>query len=360
MNIPVRIMTMAATLFAAFVVALPEDAAAQNLPGGSWSQSCRNAQLRGDQLYAQCRGRDGNWHNTRIDIDRCGRGGTLANNNGELVCERMGQGAGNLPPGSWNQSCRNARMEGRDGDTLRAECRTRDGRWIQTRLDTDRCGRSRAVANNNGQLVCESQVGQGAPWWGQGLPQGSYRQSCRNARLEGRDLLIAECRRQNGNWRNTRLDIDECRGRDIANVNGHLECGTRRFGGNYGYQMPGGTWQQSCRNARIVRDELTAECRKRDGDWQRDTIDLDECRGQPLHNDNGRLRCGSGVGSRPPGGGQLMPAGSWQQSCRNPRFEGGRFHADCRRNNGSWNTDGIDLRDCQGRPLSNQDGKLRC
>jgi hypothetical protein len=143
-----------------------------------------------------------------------------------------------------------------------------------------------------------------------------------------------------------------------------LECGGKTYGGNYGYKMPGGSWQQSCRNARIVRDELIAECRQRDGDWKRDTIDLDECRNQPLHNDNGRLRCGSSGGNHGGGfgnnGGRSLPAGSWQQSCRNPRFNDGRFYADCRERDGDWKTDGIDLRDCQGRPLRNEDGKLRC
>jgi hypothetical protein len=282
-----------------------------------------------------------------------------------------------FPPGSWQQSCRNARMEGRDD--LVAECRTSDGRWNRTKIDIDRCGRGGSVANRNGELVCQTsgQNNQGNQnyqgnqnkqgWWGQGLPPGSYRQSCRNIRMEGRDDLIAECRRNNGNMRTTKLDIDRCSGRDIANDNGHLVCGDHRYSGNYGrYQMPGGSWQQNCRNARIIRDELHTECRQRDGDWVRESIDLDECRGQPLHTENGRLRCGSygGTGGGNYGGGNFgnrLPSGSWQQSCRNARYgNDGRFYADCRERDGNWNTDGIDLRECYGRPVYNEDGKLRC
>jgi hypothetical protein len=351
---------------AALTLGIADDASAQNFPGGSWRQSCRDARMEGrDTLRAECQRRNGTWNRSSIDIDRCGQGGTVANNDGNLVCQSQGGGSTqgnnqNFPPGSWRQSCREARMEGRD--TLRAECRTADGRWNRTGIDTDRCGRNGPVANRNGELVCENQAGQGGGgWWGQGLPPGSYRQSCRNARMESRDDLVAECRRSNGNWRQTKLDIDPCRGRDIVNDNGHLECGDHRYSGNYGrYQMPGGSWQQSCRNARIVRDELIAECRQRDGDWIRDTIDLDECRGQPLHNENGRLRCGA-FGGQTGQGGNYMPAGSWRESCRNPRTgNDGRFYADCRQRDGGWNNDGIELRQCQGRPIYNDDGKLRC
>lgn len=141
-----------------------------------------------------------------------------------------------------------------------------------------------------------------------------------------------------------------------TNDNGHLECGGKTYGGNYGqYQLPPGSWNQSCRNARIIRDDLHAECRQRDGDWVRTSIDLDDCRGRAVSNNNGRLVCGR-VGNQ----GGYLPAGSWQQSCRNPRFEGGRFHADCRKQNGVWRSDGIDLDDCKGRPLYNDNGKLRC
>ena len=352
-----RLMLAMGALAVAVAVGLPEPAAAQNFPPGSWRQSCKDARMEGrDDLVAECRRRDGSYNRSRIDTDRCGRGGAVANNNGNLVCENANAGNNNqrLPPGSWAQSCRNARMEGRDD--LVADCRRRDGGYNRSRIDIDRCGRGGAVANNNGNPVCENaNAGGGGNWWGNKPPQGSYRQSCRNERMQDRDLLVAECRRNNGNYRNTRLDIDSCRGRDIVNDNGHLECGGRGYGNSYGGKLPPGSWSQSCRNARIVRDDLYAECRQRDGDWVRSSIDLDDCRGQSVRNDNGRLRCGN-VNY----GGDRFPNGPWRDSCRNPRMEGDRFIADCRELNGGWNTDGIGVSSCRGRPIYNQGGKLRC
>lgn len=194
----------------------------------------------------------------------------------------------------------------------------------------------------------------------QNAPNGSYRQSCRNIQMEGRDDLIAECRRQNGNWRNTKIDIDKCRGRDITNNNGHLECGDYRYGGNYGrYQQPPGSWTQSCRNARVVRDDLIAECRERDGGWNRTSLDLDDCRGRPVSNDNGRLRCGEVAGGGH-GGGYSMPRGSWTQSCRNAQIRGDDLYAQCRGRDGRWHNTRIDLDRCPNRPLLNDNGELRC
>lgn len=195
-----------------------------------------------------------------------------------------------------------------------------------------------------------------APAEAQNVPPGSYRQSCRNIHMESRDDLVAECRRVNGNWRYTKIDIDKCRGRTIVNNNGYLQCGDYRYEGAYGrYQMPGGSWQESCRNARIIRDELIAECRQRDGDWKRDTIDLDECRGQALWNDNGRLRCGN-----PPRANYQMPRGTWLQSCRNAQVRGDDLYAQCRGRDGVWHNTRIDLDRCPGRGLWNDNGELRC
>lgn len=189
----------------------------------------------------------------------------------------------------------------------------------------------------------------------QNVPAGSYRQSCRNIHMESRDDLVAECRRQNGNWRHTKIDIDKCRGRDIRNDNGHLECGDYRYTGNYGrYNVPGGSWTQSCRNARIVRDDLVAECRERDGDWNRTSLDLDDCRTGTVSNDNGRLRCGE-VTQR-----YTMPRGSWVQTCRYAQIRGDDLYAQCRGRDGRWHNTRIDLDRCPNRGLVNDNGELRC
>ena len=63
----------------------------------------------------------------------------------------------------------------------------------------------------------------------QGLPNGSYLQSCRNVAVHG-DRLLADCRRTDGRWARTALqNVDRCVG-DIGNMNGQLAC--NHTGGN--------------------------------------------------------------------------------------------------------------------------------
>lgn len=59
----------------------------------------------------------------------------------------------------------------------------------------------------------------------QPAPQGSYLNSCTHVGMD-RDKLIADCRRVDGRWQRTVLDIDRCVGDigDIGNINGHLTC----------------------------------------------------------------------------------------------------------------------------------------
>jgi len=57
----------------------------------------------------------------------------------------------------------------------------------------------------------------------QGLPNGSYMQTCRNVAVHG-DRLLADCRRTDGSWARTALQkVDRCAG-DIGNMNGQLAC----------------------------------------------------------------------------------------------------------------------------------------
>ena len=62
-----------------------------------------------------------------------------------------------------------------------------------------------------------------SPASAQGLPSGSYMQTCRNVALR-RDRLLADCRRTDGSWARTALqNVDRCAG-DIGNMNGQLAC----------------------------------------------------------------------------------------------------------------------------------------
>ena len=54
-------------------------------------------------------------------------------------------------------------------------------------------------------------------------PRGSYRETCRDIRVDGDDLQ-ARCRERDGDWRRSELEnYSECRG-DIFNDDGRLKC----------------------------------------------------------------------------------------------------------------------------------------
>src|ERR1041385_9122090 len=57
----------------------------------------------------------------------------------------------------------------------------------------------------------------------QGIPQGSYQQTCNNVAVNG-NVLSANCQDSRGNWINAQLpDVQRC-GSDITNDNGVLHC----------------------------------------------------------------------------------------------------------------------------------------
>ena len=208
------------------------------IPGGSYTQTCQDVRIRGNDLEARCQSVDGGWRTTRLSgFDRCG--GDIANDNGSLRCTGSGYGYGGRRDdddynrgyvggyqgnNSYTQTCRDVR---RRGDTLEAVCQSRDGDWHQTTLNDYRdCGGQ--IVNDGGNLRCDnSNYGNVSGWQGGyrgGIPGGSYTQTCQNVRVNGDDL-VASCRKNDGGWRDTRLDgYQYCRN-DITNDNGRLRCG---------------------------------------------------------------------------------------------------------------------------------------
>ena len=66
-------------------------------------------------------------------------------------------------------------------------------------------------------------IGWSATAEAQGLPQGSYLQSCNGARIQG-DTLVARCRTVDGGEQRSALAaVNRCVG-DIGNNNGQLQC----------------------------------------------------------------------------------------------------------------------------------------
>jgi CVNH domain len=162
-------------------------AAAQQAPSGSYQQTCRNVGVRGSTLYAECQNTGGGWQTTQLrDFDRCN--GEIQNINGSLQCAGGSGGYGN---GGY----------GRDSDRDRG----RDDNYNRNRdadNDHDR-DRDRGYGNN-------------------GVPYGSYSQTCQNIRVSG-NTLQASCQKKNGKLKNTSLhNFSQCR--DIENDNGKLRC----------------------------------------------------------------------------------------------------------------------------------------
>ena len=191
------------------------------------------------------------------------------------------------PPGSYRQSCQDIYA---DGEVLAATCRKNNGSWNYSTLSNYRdCEGD--IANRNGRLECvrDDDDDDDGGW----VPRGRYRETCRRVRVED-GTLTAECVDRNGRWRYTELqNFRSCRG-DIANVNGWLRC--RRHDDDDDdddHDLPGGSWSQSCRNARIYGSVLYAQCRDRLNFWRETSLDLRNCDGE-VRNNNGRLVCGFG------------------------------------------------------------------
>src|SRR5260221_14432931 len=94
----------------------------------------------------------------------------------------------------------------------------------------------------------------------QGIPQGSYQQTCNNVAVNG-NVLTANCQDSHSNWINAQLpDVQRCTG-DITNDNGALRCATSGYGTPAGYQTgngPNGSYMQSCPDIPVGGDDLPA------------------------------------------------------------------------------------------------------
>lgn len=138
-----------------------------------------------------------------------------------------------------------------------------------------------------------------------------------------------------------------------------------------GTAFPPGPWRNSCRDAGMDGPYLRARCPDRNGQLQSEIFDTRECRGAPIINDNGQLRCQvASVDPRAqpqpqvqpqPRSSDGFPSGPWRDTCRNPKFEAnGILMTDCLNATGRWRTNRIDLRSCPNGPLGNDDGRIVC
>src|SRR6185312_8778348 len=120
-------------------------AAAPSQPAGSYTESCKNIQMKGTTLHAVCKSLDGRELPTSLkDANRCAEG--VANINGILNCEASGV----LPPGSYIATCKDVKLQ---GSLLSATCNDGKDHWRNASLrDANKCNGD--IANQNGTLRC--------------------------------------------------------------------------------------------------------------------------------------------------------------------------------------------------------------
>lgn len=188
---------------------------------------------------------------------------TLLTHASVASAQQCGDGA-NVPAGSYRQSCTNCLAS---GGTLTATCKKINNQYVNSTLYSYQACRS-GIENLDGHLSCNR--GDSAP------PNGSYKASCYNLNVE-KNNLYATCRNVNGDWKEASLPLGYCN-YEIYNIDGVLAC-----------TLPYGTYQHSCRNARVLNGQLYAECRTRSGAWAA-TAAPAAC-SRDLANDDGTLKC---------------------------------------------------------------------
>ena len=183
---------------------------AQSIPSGSYQQSCQNIRVRGDQLTARCTNAQGTWVRSTIDFRNCR--GDIGNSNGQLTCNSNGYGYGN-GNGRWNNG--RGRGHNRDRDNGNG-----NGNGNGHDRDNNNGGYNNGGYNNGGYNNGGYNNG---GYNNGGVPGGSYQSSCTNIQRNGR-TLTATCTAPNGSNITSSINAAQCRGGDIANVNGRLAC----------------------------------------------------------------------------------------------------------------------------------------
>jgi hypothetical protein len=188
---------------------------AASLPGGTYSQTCRDARLQGDTLTATCQTSHllgSSWKGTSLDaVSSCN--GDIFNVEGSLHCNRNIP----LPDGSYRKTCRDiyvqANVAGDPSPWLFASCKLSSANeWLPFFLpDYQSC--KGEIFNYEGFLACNKGT----------LPPGSYVKSCSDLVMSG-SMVAGHCRDAGGNPHTAVLkDPNTCRG-PIENRNGTLTC----------------------------------------------------------------------------------------------------------------------------------------
>jgi CVNH domain len=139
-------------------------------------------------------------------------------------------------------------------------------------------------------------------------------------------------------------------------------------------QIPGGSYQQTCRDIGVRGSTLYATCQNAGGGWQASELrDFQRCNGE-IQNVNGSLQCAAGNvgynrgrdgdhdhdGDHDRNGDHRWPRGSYAQTCQNISISGDTLQASCQKKNGSWRQTSLRHYDRCNADIANNNGKLKC
>jgi len=124
--------------------------------------------------------------------------------------------------------------------------------------------------------------------------------------------------------------------------------------------LPGGSWQQSCRDGEVRNGYLRAQCLTANDRYRPATARIGTCRA--FGNRNGTLFCETQGGGGPGwGGGNIRWSGSFEGSCRDSSTDrNGTLTARCQTANGDWRRASISPRQCPSHRAGNRNGRLFC
>lgn len=121
--------------------------------------------------------------------------------------------------------------------------------------------------------------------------------------------------------------------------------------------LPGGSWQQSCRDGQVRNGYLRAQCLTSNNSYRQAAVRIGTCRA--FGNRNGVLFCESDGGGWD--GGNYRWSGSYEASCRDSSVGGnGTLTATCENAKGKWQRSSLSARQCPSYRAGNRNGRLFC
>lgn len=215
--------------------------AADNLPSGSWMQSCdaSSATMTNGVLSANCKMANGFFNKlATLNYKTCQTNSPVKNDNGKLACEQQANGNNDsnnsdvaFPGGDWVSSCKTSSAT-LNGNMLIAKCRNNQGQTVPAAIDVSTCGVNPSIHNDDGHLTCGgSYNGGNSSNNNDGLPGGNWRQNCDvKAATMSMNVLRTQCKTWSGSYFPQFLFYDNCKAGSTVSSSrdsGDLKCDSK-------------------------------------------------------------------------------------------------------------------------------------